>query len=344
MFITFILPEDNRSGGVRVTAIMAQLLQERGHTVRICLVKKKRASERFRKLSRRVRNLKDDGWVHLFSGKVEEEPDLDTAKFAAKEIVIAVGTYMIPHLVRISADVIKLRYNHGLPAEFDSGAETAWSHDIPSITVSGTLVPRLEELAPNTCLGVVPNGIDPNQYYDMNLERDGIGVFYGRHPNKAPDFIKSVLSRLHEMLPGTPLYLVSTEECPPELSFVRALRYPPVEKVREIYNRCRVWLLPSDTEGLPGPVLEAMSCGTLVVSTDNLGSLEIIEHNKTGLISPRRDLAGFVDNVQLALTDDQLWHRITVAGKVKASEFSWKAAADKMESMLGELKSSRHQQ
>lgn len=337
MFITFILPEDNRSGGVRVTAIMAQLLLERGHTVRICLVRKPRASEKLRKFSRRIRNIKDDGWLHLFSGAVEETPDINAANFTPGEIVIAVGTYMVPHLVRITADVIKLRYNHGLPAEFDAAAETAWSHNLPSITVSGTLVPRLEELAPKTCLGVVPNGIDPNQYYDMDLARDGIGVFYGRHPNKAPDFIKSVLTRLQEILPDTPLYLISTEECPPELSFVQAFRYPPVEKVREIYNLCRVWLLPSDTEGLPGPVLEAMSCGTLVVSTDNLGSLEIIEHNETGLISPRRDLQGLVENVQLAMADDRLWQRITDAGKSRASGFSWSAAADKMELILQEL-------
>lgn len=337
MFITFILPEDNRSGGVRVTAIMAQLLRERGHTVRICLVKKQRTSERLKKLGRRLRNIKDDGWLHLFSGKIEETPDLNTAKFAANETVIAVGTYMIPHLVGIEADIIKLRYNHGLPAKFDAKAEAAWSHTIPSITVSGTLIPRLEELAPNTCLGIVPNGIDPSQYYDMNLERAGVGVFYGRHPNKAPDFIKSVLAKIHETLPGTPLYLISTEDCPKDLEFVTALRYPPVEKVREIYNRCRVWLLPSDTEGLPGPVLEAMSCGTLVVSTDNLGSLEVIEHDKTGLISPRRNLQAFVDNVELAMRDDVLWHRITAAGKVRAGEFSWAAAADKMELNLRKL-------
>ncbi|MEL6830945.1 MAG: glycosyltransferase family 4 protein, partial [Pseudomonadota bacterium] len=257
--------------------------------------------------------------------------------FAAKEIVIAVGTYMIPHLVQISADVIKLRYNHGLPAEFDTASETAWSRDIPSITVSGTLVPRLEELAPNTCLGVVPNGIDQSQYFDMDLERNGIGVFYGRHPNKAPDFIKSVLAKLHETLPETPLYLVSTEECPKDLSFVQAFRLPPVETVRETYNRCRVWLLPSDTEGLPGPVLEAMSCGTLVVSTDNDGSLEIIEHDKNGLISPRRNLDAFVSNVRLGLNDDVLWERLTRAGKARAAEFSWDAAVDKMERIIRKL-------
>lgn len=334
MNISFLLPEDNRSGGIRVTSIMAERLRNRGHNVRILLINKPTL---YGTLKARFKQGKHRGWLHQFGGTVQVAPFVEKVSFQRGELVVGVGTYTLDYLAAITADVVKLRYNHGLPAVFDEQAQRVWSLQLPSITVSGSLVPRLEELCPGSVRAVVPNGIDSAQYHDLKIERNGVGIFYNSHPNKAPDFIVDILTRLRNERPELPIYMISAQSRPAELSFTDFHYLPSVEKVCEIYNRCNLWMLPSDTEGLPGPVLEAMSCGTPVVSTDNDGSLEIITAEVNGLISPRRDLDAFITNIYRILDDIDLQNTIAAAGQARAAEFSWDAAVDKMEAVIDGL-------
>jgi len=317
---------------------MAELLRNKGYDVRIICIDKPGLITKIRKLLKNGFSAKNTGWLYLFKGPIEWPQSPSQLTFENDEIVIGVGTYTLGYLINLPKNLIKLRFNHGLPARFDEDAKRAWSMDLPSITVSKTLVPTLEELCPGSVLDVVPNGIDKNLYHDKGLKREGIGVFYSKHPNKAPDFIIKVVQELRNKYPQTPLHVISTTSLPSELQgIVEFHHYPPVDRVCEIYNLCKVWLLPSDTEGLPGPVLEAMSCGTVVVSTDNDGSLEIIEPELNGLVSPRRDLDAFIKNVERAVTDDSLRSRLSQAGHERAEEFSWDAAVIKMEHVIDKL-------
>ena len=345
MHLSFLLPRDNRSGGVRVTAIMAEFLRDKGYHVRIICLEKPSFSVRFKEALKNNFSSKNKGWLHIFKGPVLWPKSPAELNFEQDEVVIGVGTYTLGYLIDLPHDVIKLRFNHGMPAQFDDEAKRVWKYSLPSITVSNTLVPILEGLSPGSVLGVVPNGIDRKQYYNMNQPRDGVGVFYSRHPNKAPEFIIEVIQNLKQRYPDVPLRVISTTQCPDELQpIVEFHRLPSVDQVREIYNSCKVWLLPSDTEGLPGPVLESLSCGTVVVSTNNDGSLEIIEPEKNGLISPRRDLEAFIHNVGRVLTDESLRQTLSKAGEQRADEFSWDAAVEKMEKVLETLIDNHRQQ
>lgn len=334
MRITFLIPDDNRSGAVRVTATLAERLRRKGYPVRLLLLRGTSVVAKIRRLLRKSRFLGRDGWLHLFGGEIESSREARLAHFEPNELAIAVGTYVVEQLSSLDSKVAKLRYNHGLPRELDPAAKRAWSLDLPTITVSSTLVPRLEELAPNTCLGVVPNGVEHSLYYDMKLGRLGIGTFFSSHPNKAPEFIIEVLQEVHRRFPDVPIYVVSTEKCPAELRFANFYRYPSVSQVRKIYSMSKLWLLLSDAEGLPGPVLEALCCGTPVISTDNLGSLEIISHLKNGLIIPRRNVPEALKAITLALNDEQLQKRLSNEGLNRALEFSWESATVRMEAVL----------
>ncbi|SMF13456.1 Glycosyltransferase involved in cell wall bisynthesis [Alteromonadaceae bacterium Bs31] len=338
MKVSFLIPGDNRSGGVRVTAIMAEMLRNKGYGVRIiCVQKPKRLVELKKKIERKLKGIKDVGWLFQFKGEIVHQSDLSRLTFDEGEVVVSVGTYTVEKLLELPDYVNKLRYNHGFPAVFDDQAKRVWALDYPSITVSQTLVAGLEELSPNSVMGVVPNGIDTSQYYDLGLERNSIGLFYSRHPNKAPDFIVRVAQAIHQKWPDINVYIVSTQSLPEGLGFVKYLQYPPVEKINEIYNRCRLWILPSDTEGLPGPVLEAQSCGTVIVTTDNDGSLEVVKHDLNGLIAPRRDLDGILEQVERAYFDEEVRVRLAAEGFQTARDYTWAVALEKMEAVLAKF-------
>ena len=339
--ITFLLPGDNRSGGVRVTAVMGNLLLARGYSVRVAhpAVWHRWWEEPTRLLT--LLPSAHEGWLHTFKGPMVAYSDVNRLSFAPGEIVIGVGTYMIPDLHSLRArDIVKVRYNHGFPARMTAAYRAAWSLPIPTITVSPTLVPQLEALSGQKVRAVIPNGIDPAEYYPVDSgPRDAIGTIFSLHPNKAPADIVRLLQRVGAVFPDVPRVVFSTERRPPELAGCHYERAPSIARVRELYSRAMIWLLASQTEGLPGPVLEAMACGAVVISTDNAGSLAVIKDRRNGLIVPRGDCEAFIESIQKVRDSEALRTRLTRGGFDTVARFTWPCAADRMEAFLASVSS-----
>ncbi len=340
--VTFVLPGDNRSGGVRVTVIMGNLLLDRGHRVRIILPKTRLLS--FRNLAGLASEIKGSfqgqrrptGWLHTFAGTIDKYESINELKFQRGEIVIAVGTLTLSDLYSLDApDIKKVRYNHGFPVSMTEDFRTAMTLPMSTITVSNTLVPELERLSGDRVCAVIPNGIDTSQYFPiLTVKRDAIGTIFSSHPNKAPHDIIRLLNRIEEVFPKVNRVVFSTESKPKGLKNCLYERHPSIERVRELYNQSLIWLLASYTEGLPGPVLEAMACGAVVVSTDNDGSLEVIKDGVNGLIVPKGDIEGFIKKIQTVLVDNALRDKLVEGGFDTVRKFSWSASVDRMENFL----------
>ncbi len=338
--VTFVLPGDNRSGGVRVTTLMGNELIKRGYRVRIAhprpaLISLAGVKKQISRLLNPPAPQAHAGWLHLFQGQVETFGRLAELTFAKHEVVIAVGTFTVRDVYDLKADVLRVRFNHGFPAEMTPERQAIWSLPMPTITVSRTLVPQLEAMSGRKVLAVIPNGIDLKDYFPApNVKRDGVGTIYSSHPNKAPADIVRLFKRIAEEFPDVPRRVFSTEALPPEFPPCEYEQLPSVERAREIYSSCKVWLLASRTEGLPGPVLEAMACGAAMVSTDNDGSLEVVKDGVNGLIVPRGDVEAFIPHLRRLLTDEEFRQHHVTGGFATAKEFRWDRAADRMEEFL----------
>ena len=207
MTITFVLPGNNRSGGVRVTVAMGNALRRLGHVVRLAHPRPRRMSRAWVKalLSRITDSRaeqKNAGWMHEFTGKVETFLELDDLEFAEGEVVIAVGSLTIGRVYHLRRNVRKVRYNHGLLLNMSDHEKTMWALPLPTITVSSTIIPDLDRLTGRPVLAVVPNGIDLEEYRVMpSVMRDGIGTIHGEHPAKAPHDILAILARTRAMFP-----------------------------------------------------------------------------------------------------------------------------------------------
>ncbi len=336
--LTFLLPGDNLSGGVRVTVRMGNLLRERGHDVRIALAAHASALWANRSL-RPLWSRRFAGWLREFTGPVVRFRDIRRVAFSPGEIVIGVGTYMIADLLRIrSPGVVKVRQHHGFPAHLTASQRAAWAQPLTTITVSPTLVAELERLSGQPVSAVVPNGIDLTEYFpEPGLPRDAIGTIYAVHPNKAPADILELLRRLAAHRPERRQIVFSTEPRPAALPPGDYLRQPSLAEMRRAYSRARVWLLASHTEGLPAPVLEAMACGAVVVSTDNAGSASLIRDGVNGFLVGRSDFPAFLERVDRLWDDPALQARLAAAGHATAASYGWPAAVDRMERFLASL-------
>jgi glycosyltransferase involved in cell wall biosynthesis len=78
---------------------------------------------------------------------------------------------------------------------------------------------------------------------------------------------------------------------------VTLLHQKPYEEVQSMIHSADLLLLPSQKEGIANVVLEAMSLGTLVLSTDCGGIEEVITNGKNGFIVPIRDSKSMADKI-----------------------------------------------
>jgi len=80
-----------------------------------------------------------------------------------------------------------------------------------------------------------------------------------------------------------------------------------VEHVEEAIYKARVFVLPSNTEGMPNTLIEAMLLGITVIATDCPcgGPAELIENGENGLLVPVGDVKGMTESLRKVLEDSR---------------------------------------
>lgn len=106
---------------------------------------------------------------------------------------------------------------------------------------------------------------------------------------------------------------------------VRVLNQLPIEALVALYNGAEVLAFPSLYEGFGLPVIEAMACGTPVL-TSRRGSLAEIAGEAAHFVEPT-DVDSIQQGLQKLVTDREYRHHLQTAGLIRASHFAWEKAA-----------------
>jgi glycosyltransferase involved in cell wall biosynthesis len=101
--------------------------------------------------------------------------------------------------------------------------------------------------------------------------------------------------------------------------------YVPFDEQPLWYNAAAVFAYPSLYEGFGFPPLEAMACGTPVVTSDASSLPEVV--GEAGLMVPPTDEAALADALWRLIDDRALRERLRAAGPARAAEFDWGAIA-----------------
>jgi glycosyltransferase involved in cell wall biosynthesis len=314
---------------------MANCLLERGHDVRIIYCRPALNTSLGLKCElKRLcwRNCFDNtDWLDDFKGVHQSFNKLDDIEYSSGEIVICVGVFFVPYLLELDRDIYKVQYCHGLPGDKSDPLQLFLDHKIPTIAVSEAIVPTLEERSGMKVVGVVPNGIDPLNYFtEKQSDRDGIGTIYDVAYEKAPEDTLELLARIGSKWPDLKQYVFGRVKRPGGIEKQSYVRYPSVEKSRWLYNRSKIWLITSRREGFCLPILEAMACGAVVISTRHDNAELLIEHGVNGFLVDVGGHGAFMRYIQLVLNNDDICRRITRRAYETAAKFTWDSAANKM--------------
>lgn len=197
---------------------------------------------------------------------------------------------------------------------------------------------------------VAPNGVDPAfrpvpRETAQRVVRDTLAIstpyllYVGQihMPNKNLVRLVEAFANARPRLPsGTSLVLAGREVTGAEEvraairrrkieAAVRWVGYVPDGTLTELYSAALAFCYPSLHEGFGLPVIEAMSCGTPVVTSNTTGLDEIAR--EAALQVDPTDTAALTDALVRAVNDQPLRAQLIQAGLNRARCYSWDATA-----------------
>jgi glycosyltransferase involved in cell wall biosynthesis len=106
------------------------------------------------------------------------------------------------------------------------------------------------------------------------------------------------------------------------------------DEMARCYRDHDIFLLPSLTEGSPLSLVEALAGGLAAVAADVGGVPDILTSPIDGLLFPRGDADAAAARLVTLLSDPALVIRLAAAGRRRADELTWAAAASAVEALV----------
>ncbi len=184
---------------------------------------------------------------------------------------------------------------------------------------------------------VIHNGIDPQAFPPADTSsraaaRRLIGVgedvplvmqVARFHPVKDHHTALVAFARVLDEIPNAKLCLIGEGDHSPGIEALSAelgihehvLFLGARKDIAGLLPAADVFMLSSVSEGVSVTLLEAMATGLPIAATDVGGNSEVVDHGKTGLLSPRGDGRALADSLMALLTDADRRCAMGVAGR-----------------------------
>jgi glycosyltransferase involved in cell wall biosynthesis len=360
MRVTFVLPEANLSGGVRVVAIYAERLRRRGHHVTVVSV-----PEAPRTLRDRLWHLRYGyGWLprersgpsHLDAlpiehRKLESRRAVEDRDVPDADVIVATWWETAEWVSRLSAakgapvyflqhDEIEFYAQASNPEKLRARVAATCALPMRKIVVAQWIADRIRERGVTHPVRVIPNSVDLEQF---NAPPRGkrpvptVGLIYSHTYFKGYDLMLQAIRRGRAELPALDVVAFSSEEPDKFLPLPEGTRFshrPEQGGIRDLYAACDAWLFASRSEGFGLPLLEAMACRTPVIGAPAGAAPELLAGGGGVLLSSAN--AGEMGEaiVRIARMPDAEWRAMSDLAFETATRYTWDDATALLEEEL----------
>jgi glycosyltransferase involved in cell wall biosynthesis len=353
MKITFVCPPLNMTGGVRVIAIYARLLQSFGHEVLV--VSSPHSAQGI------VNRIMKKFGLPLFPAAVQLRSHMEGVDVPQRILKMCRG-------IRASdvpdADIIIATWWEtaemvvAMPASKGRQVYFAQHHEIfewmplervratyrtgmQKIAVAQWLVKAMAEDGNTQGCVVVPNAVDRSQFFAAPREKNArprVGTLFSETDFKGFDVALDVLAAVRKAVPE--LEVVAFSERQPDkyrdrMNGIDLVVQPRQDALRDIYSSCDVWLCCSKSEGFNLIAMEAMACRTPVVSTRTGWPEESVVDGVNGALAEVNDVDALAQRVlEILRTDAASWRRLSDGAALTVADSSWERSARMFEVAL----------
>ena len=116
---------------------------------------------------------------------------------------------------------------------------------------------------------------------------------------------------------------------------VQYLGYVNAEHLPALYSLAAVFAFPSLHEGFGLPVIEAMACGAPVLTSNSSATAEVA--GDAAILVDPLSVDAIHDGLRRMFDDSSLCSELSARGRARASEFTWRRAADETHAMYGRV-------
>ena len=347
MKICIVLPKFARKaiGGYKIAFEYANRLSKRGHQVEILFMNKVAFVDRkmplwAKAMASNIMTEIEPRWFDLdknvkkISGlkyRFEEQiRDVDVAIATAQDTVGFVKNFFP------NAKKAYLIQDYEVWCESEESVLTTYKEGFTNIVISEWLKEIVDKVAGVSSV-LIKDPVDIEAYrckIELKKRRKhSIAFLYHSAEYKGTVYAIEVIRKLKEKYQDLEVRAFGTTSNPSDiLDYVQYTYCATQAQTIEIYNNSSVFLCATVAEGYGLTGLEAMACGTALVSTDYQGVHEYAIDGVNALLSPVKDVDALVANVSRLFDDDELRYQIAEAGiKSVQKDFNWDAAVDKFE-------------
>ncbi|MFN0070869.1 MAG: glycosyltransferase family 4 protein [Chloroflexota bacterium] len=231
----------------------------------------------------------------------------------------------------------------------------AWRHIVRDadgvVAVSHDLAARIREHA-GCDVTVIPNGCSPIALGGASQEQLGLEPsMVGRrilmvtrlHEFKGVQYLiqaaRQIGPNMEVHVVGDGPYRATLENLAHELG-VRVRFWGWLDRssaeLRGLYQHCTVFVFPSEREGSPAVLQEAMSAGLTVVAADAAGTPEVV--GDAGILVPPRDAKAIADALERLFASPTLVDELSERARRRvATEFNWTDLARRYEQLYARV-------
>jgi glycosyltransferase involved in cell wall biosynthesis len=200
------------------------------------------------------------------------------------------------------------------------------------VVPSGYLVDVLREF--QLAAQAIPNIVDVSQFSFRARRplRPHLVCTRGFHPYYCVDVVVKAFAEVQRAFPDAQLDLVGGGPLEADVrNLVSTMKLTGVNfkgvaahsEIARLYDQGDIFINASRLDNMPISILEAFASGLPVVSTEPECMRYVVEHGRTGLLSPVGDAAALAQNVIRVLQDSELAERLVTNARREMQRYSW---------------------
>jgi len=146
------------------------------------------------------------------------------------------------------------------------------------------------------------------------------------YPHKNLKTLLRSFKKIAQSLPKWDLIICGLGKQPSSSDRIKYLGYVSRQELASLYGNASVFVFPSAYEGFGYPVLEAMSYGTPVVSSNAFSLKEVV--GDAGLLVEAYDTDSYVDAISSILSSEKIRADLVNRGYKRTLELKWSRTAE----------------
>ena len=202
---------------------------------------------------------------------------------------------------------------------------------------------------------VIPCGIDSNIYFQKNINKIPNQIFFlsvldKYHTYKGLDCLIKAIKIVKTKIPDIRLIVGGSGDLVKNYKFlakkleleknVEFRGFIESDKLVDLYNQSELFVLPSTgiQEGFGIVLLEALACGTPVITTNIVGIAKEIKDNKCGIIIPCNDAEKLAQAIIRIIKNINLQKKMIIKGKLLIQDkYDWNKIVKMVENIYLEV-------